>query len=566
MGRRALPLATGVAVLAFLLSFSTAPARASTVPGVRYVPPVDAPVSDTFRPPPAPWLAGNRGIDYATAAGTEVHAAADGVVTFAGQVGGTLHVVVLHADGVRTSYSFLASIRVHAGDRVVQGQVVGTSGTDLHFGARIGDRYIDPAQLFATGPADVYLVPDRAPPDASEQAERGGLLQGLAGLAGRFAGGARAATGSSAAALGWARGQATGAAVSALGAVRQQLDSRLGTLRTALHELNPLRLDRQVLAAVQVACAWWRQRGHCTPPATPAPRLTARHLAVLVGGLGSSSGHAAILGLHTSQLGYAPADVVQFSYRGGTADADPYRPADTTVDIRQSGRRLRDLLVRLGQEHPGVPVDLLAHSQGGLVVRTALGDEIDAGDPRLPPLGAVVTLGSPHRGADLATALALVGGAPAGAAAETALHAALPGQVDPRSPSVRQMAETSTFLARLNQRPLPAGVRFTSIGAREDLVVPLERTRLPGATNVTVAVPGLVHDHDRLPSSPAAQREVALALVGMPPTCRGLVDAVADAVVGHAVDRTEIAAGVALGLAAHALDPVTPLAPTGAGR
>ncbi|MBV8386955.1 MAG: M23 family metallopeptidase, partial [Acidimicrobiia bacterium] len=42
-------------------------------------------------------------MDYATAPGTEVRAAADGEVVFAGQVGGTLHVVVLHGDGIRTS-------------------------------------------------------------------------------------------------------------------------------------------------------------------------------------------------------------------------------------------------------------------------------------------------------------------------------------------------------------------------------------------------------------------------------------------------------------------------------
>jgi len=56
-----------------------------------------------------------------------VRAAADGEVTFAGQVGGSHHVVVLHADGLRTSYSFLDTVAVHRGDHVVQGDVVGTS-------------------------------------------------------------------------------------------------------------------------------------------------------------------------------------------------------------------------------------------------------------------------------------------------------------------------------------------------------------------------------------------------------------------------------------------------------
>src|SRR5581483_4838166 len=109
--------------------------------------------------PASPYGAGNRGVDYATAPGTEVRAAADGEVVFAGQVGGTLHVVVLHGDGIRTSYSFLSSIRVQRGDHVVQGQVVGTTGpTAFHFGARAGDAYIDPALLFRTGSPQVHLV------------------------------------------------------------------------------------------------------------------------------------------------------------------------------------------------------------------------------------------------------------------------------------------------------------------------------------------------------------------------------------------------------------------------
>src|SRR5437660_1362118 len=99
---------------------------------VNYRPPVDAPITDHFRKPAHNWNAGNRGIDYTTVPGTPVRAAADGEVTFAGQVGGSLHVVLLHADGLRTSYSFLQATSVHRGDVVKQGDVIGTSGTSLH--------------------------------------------------------------------------------------------------------------------------------------------------------------------------------------------------------------------------------------------------------------------------------------------------------------------------------------------------------------------------------------------------------------------------------------------------
>src|SRR5947209_14047512 len=116
-----------VPALGVLALLVVAVARAAPAVGASsgYRPPVAAPVADPFRPPSNAYGPGNRGVDYATAPSTEVQAAADGEVVFAGQVGGTLHVVVLHGDGIRTSYSFLSSIRVQRGDRVARGQVVG---------------------------------------------------------------------------------------------------------------------------------------------------------------------------------------------------------------------------------------------------------------------------------------------------------------------------------------------------------------------------------------------------------------------------------------------------------
>lgn len=127
---------------------------------VEYSPPVDAPVTDPFRPPPQPWLPGNRGIEYATQPGTPVRAAGRGRVSFAGPVAGALHVTVTHPDGIRTSYSFLASVAVVAGAEVARGHVVGTTGSRLHVGARRGTTYIDPASLWgSTGPPWVRLTP-----------------------------------------------------------------------------------------------------------------------------------------------------------------------------------------------------------------------------------------------------------------------------------------------------------------------------------------------------------------------------------------------------------------------
>jgi murein DD-endopeptidase MepM/ murein hydrolase activator NlpD len=127
---------------------------------VEYSPPVDAPVTDPFRPPPEPWLPGNRGIEFGTAPGTPVRAAGRGRVTFAGPVAGALHVTITHPDGIRTSYSFLAALAVGAGTEVARGHVLGTTGARLHVGARRGTTYIDPASLWgATGPPWVRLAP-----------------------------------------------------------------------------------------------------------------------------------------------------------------------------------------------------------------------------------------------------------------------------------------------------------------------------------------------------------------------------------------------------------------------
>src|SRR5689334_24427189 len=107
------------AVVALTLTVASPPTAAAPPPSrVSYVPPVDAPVVDPFRPPTSRYGPGNRGLDYGTQPGDTVRAAADGVVIFAGEVGGTLHVTIRHADGLRTSYSFLATITVTAKEHV----------------------------------------------------------------------------------------------------------------------------------------------------------------------------------------------------------------------------------------------------------------------------------------------------------------------------------------------------------------------------------------------------------------------------------------------------------------
>jgi murein DD-endopeptidase MepM/ murein hydrolase activator NlpD len=123
-------------------------------------PPVVGPVIDPFRAPACTWCPGNRGIDYGVPAGTVVHAAAAGTVSFAGAVAGTVWVTLGHAGGVASTYGPMMSLAVRRGTVVSAGEVLGTTSGAFHFGVRLDGRYIDPAPLLGRPP---HLVPRLVP-------------------------------------------------------------------------------------------------------------------------------------------------------------------------------------------------------------------------------------------------------------------------------------------------------------------------------------------------------------------------------------------------------------------
>lgn len=83
----------------------------------------------------------HKGTDYGAPAGTPIRTVADGVVSFAGRQGGYgNYVVIQHPDKAATAYAHLERITVRLGQRVQQGQTIGTvgstgtaTGPNLHF-------------------------------------------------------------------------------------------------------------------------------------------------------------------------------------------------------------------------------------------------------------------------------------------------------------------------------------------------------------------------------------------------------------------------------------------------
>ena len=100
------------------------------------------------------------GIDIAAPVGSDVYAAADGVVVYAGNdiKGFGNLVLVRHRDDLVTAYAYASELLVKRDDAVRRGQVIAKSGrggvTDapmLHFELRKGVNPVDPAQYLPPG-------------------------------------------------------------------------------------------------------------------------------------------------------------------------------------------------------------------------------------------------------------------------------------------------------------------------------------------------------------------------------------------------------------------------------
>lgn len=131
---------------------------AQTIDLVLYQSPSTSAVIDPFRPPSQFAGPGNRGLEFG---GQDqfVAAAADGLVLFAGPIGGTHYVTLWHNDGLTTTYSFLDELWAVQGQEVNAGFGIGLSGpAGWHFGVIAGSHYLDPEVLLAASQPTERLV------------------------------------------------------------------------------------------------------------------------------------------------------------------------------------------------------------------------------------------------------------------------------------------------------------------------------------------------------------------------------------------------------------------------
>lgn len=108
----------------------------------------------TTRHPEFGTVVTNNGIDIGAPSGTEIRSVASGKVEYVSTLPGYGNcIIVRHGGGYYTLYAHAAEILVSVGDRVAQGDVLGTvgntgsvSGSSLHFEIRQGTKPLDPSR------------------------------------------------------------------------------------------------------------------------------------------------------------------------------------------------------------------------------------------------------------------------------------------------------------------------------------------------------------------------------------------------------------------------------------
>ncbi|MCC5948826.1 MAG: peptidoglycan DD-metalloendopeptidase family protein [Nitriliruptoraceae bacterium] len=444
------PIVVSLLLASLLVSTTTPAAIAQVAPPPdheRYVLPARGEVLRAYEAPRSSFGPGHRGVDLDVAVGTVVHAANAGRVRHAGVVAGITWVSIDHGDGITTSYGPLRALEVRAGGLVRRSTVLGVlapgghgdGGADrgLHFGARTALGYLDP----------LALIDDR---------------MGRPSLVGPG---------------GW---------------------------EGSHHVVTPY------VPWVGARTGGWRT---APSPAASAPGFAVppngNHL-VLIAGLSTSSRSTLI---DPADLGYPTAQTTRLSYAGriqagsGTDRADgsepdvdgpdrdqhPYGVADTWAGAGPAAAHLATQLRAHAARHPGQAVDLVGHSQGGLVALRYLLEHHDPHDPTLPTVANLVTIASPVDGSDLATIARAIDRTPVVGHAvrrlqgdgrlggdRLPLDAPAIGQLAARSDEGHGLATTwLDAVADGTAGPLAMGTRTLFLGGSSDLVVSAGRAGPP---------------------------------------------------------------------------------------
>jgi hypothetical protein len=447
------------------------------------VPPVDGVIGRRFQAPRTDWGPGHRGIDYLlpSAEGVSVRAAASGRVKFAGQVGGFLAVTIQHAGDMETTYSQLNEILVRAGEYVQQGTWIGRAG---------------------------FAHAVRDPATELPHSDVGAGLHFGVKVNGRYV----------------------------------DPEDYLGPLDVsdAIH-LAPLIGDWGEDLPNYSAGSYLDE--DCRDPdLPPTPEPPNDNIVVLVPGISTATAgedrHAAF-GLPAA-LGYPSERTYFFSYEGSDA-ADlhkPYQRSATNRSIRSSAGKLAAMLIRLARRHPGADVDLIGHSQGGLIARAVLEQMLAAWQPGLPRIDHLVTVSTPHKGTHLAGLGQEIGmGTFSGGhiARAVAGWSERGGPIpNPDAGALRDMRPGSPLLKSLASGDVVLGTKVLTMAPAGDLLVPATRARWEGETNRILPRSGLFA-HSGILRSSDALRIAGAFLRDAPDSCVGASDDLGSA-AGTAVD------------------------------
>ncbi len=246
----------------------------------------------------------------------------------------------------------------------------------------------------------------------------------------------------------------------------------------------------------------------CTPTtAHPAP-------VVLVHGTWGNQNSWDVLAPKLSAAGYC---VFTLNYGRDTSSAYGAQPGIYgTADIRDSAAELARFVDRVRSSTGAAHVDIVAHSQGGLVARQYMrfGGGVNRADPQRNSVDQLITVGATNHGTTASNLGYLL---PSGSASDPGkeIVAAVLGR------AAAQQVVGSEFLRALNaDGDTEPGVRYTVVASRfDEMSTPPEATFLtagPGAfvENVWVqsVCAGDTFDHGRLLRSPAVIQIVQQAL------------------------------------------------------